>query len=175
MKTNIKPSLGNSPVEITGDVEKDAQTMIEALDQLKTAYDEKIETDVKPAFQKFDADGSGAIDKKELQTLSKTLGFPLTDEQTDVALKDLDLNKDGVIDFNEFQRWYFTGMKSYNGKTRNLLRMGNKSRAILDKIRGAELLDLVQSDKRLSKHRFHVSFNAPEEVHYTEFKFHLFG
>jgi len=99
----------------------------------------------------------------------------LTDEQATVALIDLDLNKDGVIDFNEFQRWYFTGMKSYNGKTRNMLRMGNKSKAILERLKGQEIYDMIHADKKLSKHRCHISFNAPEEVHYTEFKFYLFG
>jgi len=167
--------VNDDPLVITGDVEKDAPSMIEALDAMKEAYNQKIDTDVKPAFQKFDADGSGAIDKKELQTLSETLGFPLTDEQTDVALKDLDLNKDGVIDFNEFQRWYFTGMKSYNGKTRNMLKLGNKSKSILAMLKGQEIYDMIHENKKLSKHRVHVSFNAPEEVHYTEFKVSLFG
>jgi hypothetical protein len=66
-------------------------------------------------------------------------------------------------------------MKSYNGKTRNMLRMGNKSKAILEHLKGQEIFDMIHEDKKLSKHRFHVSFNAPEEVHYTEFKFYLFG
>jgi len=167
--------VNDSPVVITGDAKKDTLSMIEALDAMKEAYNQKIDTDVKPAFQKFDADGSGAIDKKELQTLSETLGFPLTDEQTDVALKDLDLNKDGVIDFNEFQRWYFTGMKSYNGKKRNMLKLGNKSKSILAMLKGQEIYDMIHENKKLSKHRVHVSFNSPEEVHYTEFKLSLFG
>lgn len=47
--------------------------------------------------------------------LSEQLGAPLTPKQLETALADLDLNKDGVIDFDEFCRWYFTGMKPYNG------------------------------------------------------------
>ena len=91
-----------NPVIFTHDIEKDAASLKEGLDQMKEAYYTIIENDVRPAFIKFDADGSGAIDKNELQQLSETLGFPLTDEQTDIALKDLDMNGDGVIDFNEF-------------------------------------------------------------------------
>lgn len=34
--------------------------------------------------------------------LSKELGYELTDEETAAALKDLDINKDGVIDLKEF-------------------------------------------------------------------------
>jgi len=42
--------VNDSPVVITGDVEKDAPSMIEALDAMKEAYNQKIDTDVKPAF-----------------------------------------------------------------------------------------------------------------------------
>lgn len=176
LATNLKERIdGREPVQIKGDVEADATAMMAAIDDLKAAYEAKIESDVKPAFQKFDADGSGAIDKAELQKLSETLGFPLTDEQTTAALIDLDLNKDGVIDFSEFSRWYFTGMKSYNGKTRNMLRIGKKSKEILDKIKGQEIYDMIHQDKKVSTHRMSVSFNAPADVHYTETKVNLFG
>ena len=53
----------------------------------------------------------------------KDLGSELTDEQVTKALKDLDVNKDGVIDLSEFCRWFFTGMKSYGGVNRTLLRL----------------------------------------------------
>lgn len=43
-------------------------------------YDEKYENDLKIAFNKFDKDGSGAIDKDELADLSKELGSELTEE-----------------------------------------------------------------------------------------------
>lgn len=61
-------------------------------------YDKINEEDVKPAFNQFDKDGSGAIDREELQELTKILGFELQGEQLTDALKDLDLNKDGVVD-----------------------------------------------------------------------------
>ena len=56
----------------------------------------------------------------------------MNEEQLEEAMKDLDLNKDGVIDLDEFNRWYFTGMKPYNGSRRTLLRAGAKSLKILD-------------------------------------------
>ena len=85
------------------------------------AYDEKFKKDLEIAFNKFDKDGSGSIDKEELANLSKELGSELTEEQLQNALKDLDLNGDGVIDINEFARWYFSGMKPYSGLKRSLL------------------------------------------------------
>jgi len=72
-----------------------------------------LKDDVRKAFNNFDTNKSGNIDKSELAALSKILGHELTEEQLDTALKDLDLNEDGVIDFDEFARWYFTGMKCY--------------------------------------------------------------
>jgi len=91
-----------------------------------------LEDDVKPAFAKFDKDGSGAIDKDELAELSKSLGFELSPEELELALKDLDLNGDGVVDLHEFKRWYFTGMKPYNGSTRAMLKIGSNSKTIKD-------------------------------------------
>jgi len=68
-----------NPIILSGDVEKDATSFKEGLDQMKETYNTITEEDVKPAFMKFDTDESGAIDKSELQQLSKALGFPLTD------------------------------------------------------------------------------------------------
>ena len=76
---------------------------------------------MKIAFNKFDKDGSGSIDREELADLSKELGSELTEEQLKNALKDLDLNGDGVIDIDEFARWYFSGMRPYSGLKRSLL------------------------------------------------------
>jgi len=84
------------------------------------------------AFKKFDKDGSEAIDKAELYLLSKDLGYELNPDQLNEALIDLDLNKDGVVDLSEFKRWYFTGMKPYNGSRRTMLRFGAKSKALID-------------------------------------------
>ena len=89
------------------------------LGQIKQQHDE---TKVVIAFNKFDKDGSGAIDAQELQAVSSELGQPLSEEQLATALKDLDLNGDGVIDLKEFKRWYYSGMKSYTGSQMNYLK-----------------------------------------------------
>jgi len=57
---------------------------------------------LKIAFNKYDKDGSGSIDRYELDDFSKELGAKLNEEQLTNALKDLDLNGDGVIDIDEF-------------------------------------------------------------------------
>ena len=110
-----------------------------------------------------------------MQKLSEVLGFPLTDEQTEIALIDLDLDKSGDIDFDEFKRWYFTGMKSYNGTTRKMLSIGNKSKAILEKIKFNEIFEMIHGDRKVSKHKVSVNFNAPADDHYIEVKANIFG
>jgi hypothetical protein len=47
-------------------------------------------------------------------------------------MKELDLNGDGVIDLEEFTRWYFTGMKSYGGAMKGLLQAKSSTLTIFD-------------------------------------------
>jgi hypothetical protein len=90
--------------------------------------------EVQTAFNKYDADGSGAIGKGELAELSKELGHELTVEELDKALTDLDLNGDGVIDIKEFSRWWFTGMKEFNGSRRSMLKAGGLAGKFIDTV-----------------------------------------
>ena len=56
------------------------ESFYKGLKKATEKYDEKYENDLKVAFNKFDKDGSGAIDKDELAELSKELGSELTEE-----------------------------------------------------------------------------------------------
>ena len=62
-----------------------------------------------------------AYSGKPSQGFNTAWQCPDTEEQLKNALKDLDLNGDGVIDIDEFARWYFSGMKPYSGLKRSLL------------------------------------------------------
>ena len=57
-----------------------AEEFYNGLKKCTETYEEKYENDLKIAFNKFDKDGSGAIDKDELAELSKELGSELTEE-----------------------------------------------------------------------------------------------
>lgn len=59
---------------------------------------------LKTAFQMFDQDNSGKIDTKELHTLLAGEEFKdvYTDQQLEKAIKEVDENGDGEIDFQEF-------------------------------------------------------------------------
>jgi hypothetical protein len=106
--------------------------VILAIKECKALRHAKANGDVKKAFDKFDKDMSGNIDKEELGELSKELGYELSEEQLTSALGDLDLNGNGVIDFDEFCRWYFTGMKPFNGLTRSMLKIEHGSKTLFN-------------------------------------------
>jgi hypothetical protein len=81
---------------------------------------------------------------------------------------DLDLNGDGVIDLSEFSRWYYTGMKAYNGNTRNMLQMRNQTSTIVDILAKEEIQKMIKEDKTLTKHQIKIQFNDPPPDHYIE-------
>jgi len=144
------------------------------MEMMIETYDRKYDDDVKPAFGKFDKDFSGAIDKGELKELSSELGYPLNDEQLEKALTDLDLNKDGVVDLNEFCRWYFTGLKSYNNTTRNMLVLTKAGLSLGKAIASREVYNIVMKNKETSHLKGTVKLNelkangisAKFEVHF---------
>jgi len=145
------------------DHEDSARRFVDFVDKMVRKYDEKYEQEVKPAFAKFDKDGSGAIDKSELSQLSTELGHPLDDDQLEKALVDLDLNKDGVIDLPEFCRWYFTGMKSYNDSTRNLMVVSKAGLSLAKAIASNEVFAIVSKDKTVNHIRGKVQLNNPKD------------
>ena len=120
-----------------------------------------MESEVKPAFKKFDSDGSNAISRDEFTDMMKDLGSELNEEQVSAAMEDLDVNHDGVIDFEEFTRWYFTGMKSYSAGRRTFLKMSAKSSKLFDAIGEEAKNALMKEEIKYKKNQFSVAFNAP--------------
>ncbi len=72
---------------------------------------------MKAAFDHFDADGSGFIDKAEFAALSSDLGELLDDEELTAAVKEIDSSGDGKISFNEFIRWWTNDKKGVDPKS----------------------------------------------------------
>lgn len=63
------------------------------------AQREEIDAVMKKAFDSFDKDASGYIDKNELREVSKEIGHEFDQAELDECLKDLDVDKDGRISF----------------------------------------------------------------------------
>ena len=58
--------------------------------------------EIREAFNLFDTDGSGLIDPKELKAAMQSLGFEAKNQTIFQMISDLDKNKSGTIDFEEF-------------------------------------------------------------------------
>jgi len=53
-------------------------------------------------FGKFDKDGNGTLDRKELQKATKMLGDRFSDEDIDVLMEILDKDHSDTVDLEEF-------------------------------------------------------------------------
>merc|ERR1712232_995149 len=62
------------------------------------------EDDIKAAFNIANADGSGFIEKDELGALLASLGEALNNEDLDALFNEMDDDKSGGIDFEEFKK-----------------------------------------------------------------------
>ena len=59
-------------------------------------------TEFKAAFELFDQDRDGTINNKELGTIMRNLGQNPSEEELKEMIREIDLDGNGVIDFNEF-------------------------------------------------------------------------
>ena len=71
----------------------------------------KITQSAREIFDSFDSDHDGVINKSELKPLlskiSKQLGVPdPSDKDIEQGFKQLDLNKNDLLEFNEFFHFY---------------------------------------------------------------------
>ncbi len=63
------------------------------------------------AFSYFDKDASGTISKDELKACLQDEELALTDEMLDGMIDEVDTNKDGQIDYNEYLQMMKEGKK----------------------------------------------------------------
>ena len=66
------------------------------------SYNYLQENQLKSAFMFFDKDGSGTISMDELKQCLQSSDFTLSEEMLGKILNEVDSNKDGLIDYNEF-------------------------------------------------------------------------
>merc|ERR1711871_1438049 len=68
-------------------------------------------------FKKFDVNGTGSIDVRELQKLTEAMGLFLGQEELNNAMLDLDANGSGDIDLQEFWTWWQAIVGQVNQKS----------------------------------------------------------
>jgi hypothetical protein len=138
----------------------DPQAMI---DKLQKAHDE-LEKVMKQVFDDFDKDKSGFIDLPELLEIAGKLGVSLSATEAVILYKEVDLNKDGKISFEEFANWWRSGrhgktfmlsdiiMKEIKGNP-----VLNTAAAILSEFGG--IADLKEEEKKFVKHSYEFHLN----------------
>ncbi|KAG6504852.1 probable calcium-binding protein CML13 [Zingiber officinale] len=58
--------------------------------------------EIKEIFDLFDTDQSGSLDAKELTVAMRALGFEMTDEDIHRLMSEIDKDRNGAIEFEEF-------------------------------------------------------------------------
>jgi len=108
---HVLRSIGQNPTEdeilelvmesdANGDGTIDLGEFIELMKR-KSSETDQMES-LKEAFKIFDKDKSGYIDRKELRSVTTTLGQSLTTDEFDAFWKEADSNGDGKLDYEEF-------------------------------------------------------------------------
>ena len=85
-----------------GDMNMKARKPVEGDDSVIHTLTEVQLEEFREAFNAFDKDGGGSIDKEELLELFKSLGQTPTDDEIDKMVKAADTDGNGTIDFEEF-------------------------------------------------------------------------
>ena len=67
-----------------------------------TAKIKELKTQINQIFNTFDKDGSGTIEKTELKAVCAELGIEMGNAEVSNMMEELDLDRNGVIDKEEF-------------------------------------------------------------------------
>jgi hypothetical protein len=123
---------------------------------------------VKAAFDHFDSDGSGFIDKAEFAALSSDLGEVLDDAELAGAIKAIDISGDGKISFNEFIRWWTSDHKSSDKSAAKIALLKTKLKAREFKSVAAPLIRQLSAvkpeDNEFVRHRIALSVGEFKDV-----------
>ena len=52
----------------------------------------------------MDVDGNGAISRKEFADIAAKSGYTITEKQVEEIFKEIDLDEDGKVNFEEFKK-----------------------------------------------------------------------
>ncbi|KNC50931.1 glycerol-3-phosphate dehydrogenase [Thecamonas trahens ATCC 50062] len=76
------------------------------------SIDKASSEEIRDAFAAIDVDGSGYVDANDLQNLATALGKPLSKNELDAALADMDPTGEGKCSYESFEWWWYRQTKS---------------------------------------------------------------
>lgn len=112
------PRVADIMTEELGWSKKVKKYQIAAAEEYMTSYGGRIPgddadelraatyTDIMDIFNAIDTDGSGFLDKQEVQEMATRLGFPMSTKDVDNAFKQMDVNQDGRVSGKEFVAYW---------------------------------------------------------------------
>lgn len=128
----------------------------------------ELEGVLRKAFTAFDKDGSGFIDAKELKQISKEAGRELDPAELAECMRDLDVNKDNRISYDEFSKWWLSGRQGLSPMMRRLLASKLTALKIFDQLTGplVEVLkEATESDASdITTHSMTISLNKADSA-----------
>ena len=119
---------------------------------------------VRAAFDKFDADGSGRLERGELLKVLEELGLDVSDGEfvsyAEALMEDYDADGNGELDFEEFKKLYAQCLASE--ETRNAY--AEELREAVGGLVGGALSAIVENDAAAKIQAVHRGKQAREEV-----------
>lgn len=105
-------------------------------------------------FKQLDVDGSGALDRDEVQMLAAAGGKALSDRQLSDAMKEMDKDGSGEVDFEEFEQWWQHGILNPPKGTEVFRRITNQLETKFSNFRSVFRKFDENHDGTLSQHEF---------------------
>ena len=110
---NLSSLFGSAPPE-----EPEPPVAVAVARPAKVSTDDPLTADLRVSFGLFDADGGGSIDVNELGAVMKSLKIEVTDEETKAMVAEVDADRSGNIDFDEFCELMRKERKDANGESK---------------------------------------------------------
>jgi len=118
---------------------------------------------IKGIFEIFDKDQHGYLNVKELSSLHESLGEPLTFEEADLVMNELDKNSTGKVYLDEFVIWWINSHQE--GNTEKLTQKFKMEGSKIINNNEFEIKNIfTQSEEELGtiKYRLHFFYKDPK-------------
>jgi hypothetical protein len=125
-------------------VDPDAENSLREAEQHLQALDEYVSTagtaatpmdpadEIERLFRELDADGSGSLNQTELWRLARQLGSAMTEEDIERAMVEMDPDRSGLVDLDEFRAWWAREPEPEPEPGSESLTRGPRSQSFLD-------------------------------------------